>query len=212
MKPVSEVLKNKCIELRVVERLSIRDIKKSLDLSVGTISKILKNYPLTKKEIRSRSRKGASKSNALRKKEISDPSVYYKMVSNKNYSTMQKGKIAETAVLFRLVLNNFNVFGSFFDGDKEDWIVGLCGFSKLVKIQVKSTRRLKACSPLIYLSGSHGERRYKESDFDFIIGYDLYLDRAFVFSWDETKKYKSAITITKESEENWGKIRKVISN
>ena len=131
---------------------------------------------------------------------------------NPNASRHQKAKIAEAAVLFRMTLCGFHVFGSPFDGDKADWMVEVPETGRILKVQVKwaSPNKKRASQPLVRLrciEGHNKSRTYREGDFDFIIGYDLYTDTCYVWSWDEISKLKRSITVTPEAAEKWEKMR-----
>jgi hypothetical protein len=49
-------------------------------------------------------------------------------------------------------------------------------------------------------------RRYMDREFDFIVGYDLFRDTAYVFSWDEVSANKTTVTVSKDAAERWDKI------
>ena len=53
-----------------------------------------------------------------------------------------------------------------------------------------------------------GTRRvaYKAGDFDFIVGYDLFTDTCYVWSWEEVAHFKATVTICPEAEERWDKL------
>ena len=48
--------------------------------------------------------------------------------------------------------------------------------------------------------------KYKQGDFDFLVGYDGFTDVAYVWSWDEVKDYASSIAISESSIERWDKM------
>jgi len=55
----------------------------------------------------------------------------------------------------------------------------------------------------------HGkQKRFQKGDFDFIIGYCLYKDSAYVFSFKETEHLSSTVTVSNESLEAWDKLHK----
>lgn len=62
------------------------------------------------------------------------------------------------------------------------------GFHELTKLQVKwASSRLHGL-PFLKLRCANGRgksRKYREGEFDFIVGYDLFTDTAYVFSYNE---------------------------
>ena len=101
-----------------------------------------------------------------------------------------------------------------FDGDSADWMVEV-PTKRIYKLQVKWTRRSKrGGAPFIPLcsynrkNGKSTSRRLTKEDFDFIIGYDLHKDKAYVFTFEETKNYKSRVTVTDNACEAWDKLLK----
>lgn len=120
----------------------------------------------------------------------------------------QKGRLAEAAILFRLVLEGFSVFGSPFDGEKADWVVLVPNSNKTYKIQVRLTRQTTKGLPYVTLNciRDNINSRLNKEDFDFIVGYNLYNDTAYVFSYDDVKHLKSAVAIRKENAEAWHKM------
>jgi hypothetical protein len=55
-------------------------------------------------------------------------------------------------------------------------------------------------------AGRNKFRRYTDTEFDFIIGYDFYSDTAYVFSRQECEGKKNVITTRASAAEQWGKI------
>lgn len=202
-------LKAECIRLRVEERLSLREIHQRTGASKGSLSGWLKEYPLTREE-RAAKRK-ANQRGGTPKKPRGEESPLHQMM-NPQASRLQKAKIAEAAVLFRMTVCGFNVFGSPFDGDKADWLVEIPETGRIVKVQVKwaaPRRKTSNCVEmrLRCVEGHNKSRTYRKGDFDFIVGYDLYTDTCYVWSWDEVSQYQQAITVSEEAAENWEKMR-----
>ena len=125
------------------------------------------------------------------------------------YSTLQKGKIAEVAVLFRLVLHGLTVYGSIFDGDKADWVVKAPS-GRLITVQVKTARATKTQAPSVKTCCSGplwGTRQsYKEGDLDVLVGYVFRTDTCYVWTWDEIKEHKTSISVTPKAAEAWHKV------
>jgi len=122
-----------------------------------------------------------------------------------------KGRIAEAAVLFRLALHGFDAFSSIFDGDKTDWLVQVPETGKILRIQVRCVNTAKRHGlPAILLTCAerhHKRRRYREGEFDFIVGYYLFNDTAYVFSFDEVVHLKTYVTVSEKYAERWDKLR-----
>ena len=56
---------------------------------------------------------------------------------------------------------------------------------------------------LLTCTEGHGRRRrYECGEFDFIVGYYLFNDTAYVYSFDEVTKYKTLVTISEEHAES----------
>ena len=201
-------LRAECVRLRVEERMSFREIAEVTGASKGSLSLWLRDHPLTeaeKKAKRERGRKGGNP-----KKDRGVESEIHRVVRSNNLNGIQVAKVSETAVLLRLLSQGFNPFGSMFDGDKADWLVEIPQTGKIWKVQVKTARWLSSGLPTVELSSGAGHRngrkRYQQGDFDFIVGFDLYTDTAYVWSWGEVEHLKTSVTICPEAEEKWEKL------
>ena len=202
-------LRAEAIRLRVEERMSLREISAATGAAKGSLSAWLQLYPLTGEEKKERNK--TAKRYVAPKKSHGVESKHHQAVIWRSLTSQQKGKIAEAAILFRLALHGFNVFTSIFDGDKADWIVEAPGIGKADKLQVRCVNStLKYGLPNILLTcaeGHNGRRRYREGEFDFIVGYYLYNDVAYVYSFDEVVKHKTYITVSEDHAERWDKLR-----
>lgn len=201
-------LKLEALRLRKEERLSLREIEEITGASKGSLSKWLKPYPLTKQEKKERQK---NRDRAHLRKDRGQKSGLHQMAKGRSYTRTDKAKISEAAVLLRLVLHQIAVFGSPFDGDRADW-VALTPHDRLLKIQVKwaKTTGLHGL-PYITLTHTAGGRksvRYTKEDFDFIVGYDLFTDTAYVFSYEETATLKRTVSVRKSAAEAWHKLLK----
>lgn len=196
------------IRLRIEERRSLGEIAHLTGASKGSLSVWLRLHPLTQEE--KQSRLNTSGLRVTPRKDQGEESKYHRMVDADRLTRHQKGKIAEAAVLLRLVLGNFTVFGSMFDGDKADWFVEVPGTRKRLKLQVKWVKRMPQGLPLISLlcyEGHCTQRTYQEDECDFIIGYDLFSDTAYVYSFAEVAHLKTAIAVSADHAERWDKLR-----
>jgi transposase-like protein len=199
--------KEQAIKLRVENKLSIKAINKRLDVPKSTLSYWLKPHPLSKKEMRDRMSKAGKKYGRI-PIERGEESSLHKLLDGRTPKSAEKAKIAESAVLLRLFIKGWEVYGSIFEGDKFDWVVNTK--EKLVCIQVKIVSETTNGSPGVKLrcsDGRNGNRKYKEGEFDFIVGYDLYTDTAFVWSWQEIKGM-SQKSVCPEAAERWDKLIK----
>lgn len=197
--------KAEVIRLRVDERLSYNEIQALTGVSKGTLSGWLRDYPLTEEEKRS---KMGGQGYRTPKKERGEESLLHQMVPASSLTTHLRAKVGEAAVLLRLILHGFEVYGSPFDGDKADWVVGTLS-GKLLRIQVKYAYRGKDAVPTVgtRCTQGHGTQSpYQKGDFDILTGYDHFTDTVYVWTWEEVSTYKSSITVCPEAAERWDKL------
>lgn len=204
-------VRDECRRLRIEERLSSAEIVRRTGVSKSTLSGWLKDIPLTDAEARAIA-SNAHKGKLGRKKERGEKSKFFEMVDVKSLTRLDKAKIAEAAVLFRLCLNRFVVYGSPFDGDKADWLVeSLDEKGRTYRIQVRWTKEGRPGNGLPFVSLLCVEkgkmRRYKKGEFDFIVGYCLFNDTAYVYSFDDVAHLKATVSISGEAAEAWHKMR-----
>lgn len=206
-----EILKAECIRLRVDDRMSLTEIHRKTGVSKSTMSAWLRQYPLTEAELqqrqKNRKRYRAPKKDRGQQAEVSKLTGFLGALSKS-----QKGAVSEAAILFRLSLVGCEVFGSPFDGAKEDWVVSVPPEGRLIRVQVKSVTSGQYGLPYVPLRCTEGHntaRRYQEGDFDFVVGYDLFTDTAYVWSWDEVRHLKTTVTICPEAAEAWHKLKPV---
>lgn len=201
-------LKTEAIRLRTKEHKSLKDIADILHISKGTASRWLKLYPLTKEQ---QKKSWISHPKIKREKPTIIESKYQKIIPFSKLSKAQKAQLAETAVLFRLVLHDFTPLSPVFEGDIADWVIRRQD-GKMKTIQVKWAHRNKTSQPTISLRHSSGRRfsgqnsTYTKGSFDFIVGYDYYTDTCYIYSWDEIKNHKACISVSEKHAENWDMI------
>ncbi|MDT4955477.1 MAG: endonuclease [Acidobacteriota bacterium] len=202
-------LKSEAIRLRIKGRHSLREIESLTGAARGSLSIWLKPYPLTEEEKRARSK--LAKRYIPPKKSHGEESKHNRTVAWRNLTPYHKGRIAETAVLFRLALHGFSVYSSLFDGDKADWLVQTPKTGKVLKVQIRcvnATGHHGLPNVLLTCAEGHNRRkRYEEGEFDFIVGYYLYNDTAYVFSFDEVRHLKTYVTVSEEYAERWDKLK-----
>jgi len=92
-----------------------------------------------------------------------------------------------------------------FSSDIGDWIVTRKGSVKGVRIQVKCAYSCATGLPIISLRSSN-RGRYRGGSFDFIVGYDLISDTAYVFTEQEVRHLHASVSASMSSEEAWHKL------
>lgn len=193
--------------MRTEERRSLREIADLLSISKGTASLWLRDTPLSdaEKEARRKTIIGSER------KPRPEASQFAPLVAA--LDRHQKAKLAEIAIIFRLILHQFAVFEPLSPWSGADILVGVLGSTKKISIQVKSVKVSKHGLPSIRLQRSvgnsgHGKmRKYPDGELDVIVGYDAYADRAYVYTWDEVQHLKSSVAVTDAALENWDKLR-----
>ncbi|WP_164929207.1 hypothetical protein [Gloeobacter violaceus] len=201
-----DALRREVIRLRVEKRMSLRQISDVTGAAKGSLSAWLKDYPLTPSEIKERQ----SRAHYVPPKK--DRGELSKHWTDKvaEYTRAQKGRIAESAILFRLHLHRFDVYKAPDDRDKTVWLVRVPATGKIFRIEVRWTRiNKKGGLPSISLhcrAGVGKYRRYADDEFDFIVGYNLYSDTAYVFSSKEISHLSSMVAIRSEAAERWDKL------
>lgn len=194
-------LKAECIRLRVEERMSLKEIQKKTGASRGSLSAWLRPHPLSSQEQQQRMVPPPIRAPKVRGAE----SPLHQLARAHNTSPSHIGRISEAAVLLRLLVHGYTVYGSPFDGDKADWVVDTG--SALHRLQVKTAVLGATGLPAIRLTRNHGKTRYLPGEFDFVIGYDIYTDTAYVWDQQEVQN-KSTVSICPEAMERWDKLRK----
>jgi len=110
----------------------------------STLSYWLRDVPLTDEE----KRKKAEQRIGRPIKDRGEESRWYKQ--SRLLDRNHKGRLAEAAVLFRMILNQFSVFGSPFDGERTDWIVEVPR-GTLYKVQVRWAKENRKGLPCFQL-------------------------------------------------------------
>jgi transposase-like protein len=204
------------IKLRVEERKSLREISREAGVSKSTASLWLREHQLSAEEKEQRQAESDKRKRAARgtraRKRLREPSRFGVRASQ--LPPGRKGWVAEAAVLFRLAVMGFDVYGSSFDGGKFDWVVGTPD-GRVVRVQVKAARYGKSGLPGVALccsNGRHAMRRYRDGEFDVLVGYDLLTDTAYVWLAQELDHIASCIVISKDAEERWDKMHSFVDD
>lgn len=197
--------KAECIRLRVEKRMSLKEIHDQTGASKGSLSKWLANHPLTDEEIAERRSRPRGPSPIAKDRGVE--SRLHQIVRQRKLASVQVAKVAEAAVLLQLLAQGFNPFGSVFDGDRTDWLVE--AGPRIWRIQVKTATQGQQGLPYVALTYGHGRnrRRYVEGEFDFLVGYDLFTDTCYVWSWDEVAHLSTAVSVCPEAAERWDKLQ-----
>lgn len=196
------------VRLRVDERLSLGEIRQKIPVSKAALSLWIKPYPLTQDEMSQRRSRNAPDP-AFTRKNQGEESANHRLARTLGIkqTTAWKGHVAEAAVLYRLVLWGFEPLQAVFEGDSVDWFVRLPS-EKIIRLQVKWAARGRYGLPLIQLTKSG--RKYKPGQLDFFVGYDLFTDIAYVWSWDEVQCKLRTIAISPDAAERWDKLQGVV--
>lgn len=208
---ISEIALREALRLRVEDRKSLREIAAATGLSKATLSPLLKAYPLTWTE--KQAKVIASRATpSVPRKSRGEVSKWWKVAREVGLTPQRAARIAEAAVLFRLVLQGYSPFVSHFDWTKSDIIAESDREShQLLRLQVRVARRSDGDHGLPFVSlrcadGRQGLKRYGPDAFDFLIGYDLYSDTAYVFSAAEVAHLGATVTVSPDFAERWGKL------
>jgi transposase-like protein len=197
--------KDAAVNLRLTERLSVKDIATRLGIAKSTASLWVRDYPLSPQERQARQSQNGKERGGWNKKDRGEESKFHSMVADATLSNDRKDRIAESAVLFRLALLGFSIHSPVFDGDHIDWLVGNPKTHKLSRLQVRSVHDSGTGLPNISLQcflGHSGKRKYTSNECDVIVGYDLFTDIAYVFDY-ASQTNKTWVTITDEAAERW---------
>lgn len=208
--------RSKAILLRTEKRMSFSEISEELGVAKGTLSYWLKKYPLTKEEVKKKASENLAKYNREKKKypgqDRGTESKYHKMIKENELENKQKGRIAESAIFFRASLLNIPFYKAIMDGDKIDCLVHDQKKDLFKKVQIRWAGQWGSKgSPKLRLTCTEGRykyRRYRDDEFDYLIGYNLYTDTAYVYTQNDLKKYKKAISLRPEHAEAWHKLFK----
>ncbi len=206
----NEALRAEAVRLRVEQRLSLREIQVATGASKGSLSVWLRSHSLTEEEVVAR-RVRADASRVGVKRDRAVESTLHASIRGVELTRQQKGRLSETAVLLRLILQGFDPVRSPFEGARVDWWVLIPGVSSApLKLQVKWAYQAKAGQPVVSLEryqGHHARKRMEPEDFDILAGYDLYTDTVYVWTREEVAHHKGHISVSADAAEAWHKMR-----
>jgi hypothetical protein len=202
--------REEAVRLRLEERLSLKEIEARIGVSRGSLSTWLREFPLTEGERMAKWKQKRRNNSSSRRRVVREESKYHRMIDPTALTRQRKAKLAETAVLFRLTLNLFSSYSSIFDGEKIDWLVIDETTGKVIRVEVRSVSNGKYGYPFIRLRCSDGRgrnRRMAPSEFDVLVGYDLYTDTAYVFTAQELEGHEHWVSVSPAAAERWDKLR-----
>ena len=212
MSKKKDALREECIRLRQEQRLSYKDIHEITGASKGSLSLWLRDWPLTAEEIKERcSRNGrASAGRQWSKARLTEgrPALLPGLVNPVAFSTEQKGRIAEAAVVLRLAALNLECYRGVFDKSSIDFIV-FSKYGNAAKVQVRWGRKLREGYLAISLRKSDGRgksRPYSQDEVDFFVAYVFDLDTAYVISAEEAAPLRNMITLKEQYAEDWQQV------
>lgn len=211
----SGAIKQEALRLRIEDRQSLDEISEALGISKSTASSWLRAHPLTAKERQERNRRPKSGRPLNYPNGRSKDSRFLELVNVGKLTSNQKGRIAESAVAFRLALLGYEIYGGSSDGNKVDWIISDPETGKTAKLQVRWASITTGAEPSFKLTCSAGRRktrRLTEREFDFVVAYCLDDDTAYVYSFKETAHIKTQKTVSGDAAEAWSKLNLVLSS
>lgn len=198
--------REQALKMRIQERLSLSEIQEKLGVSRGSLSTWLRGHPLSKEELFKK------RPEANRRQPAIVPgasSRLWGLCPNPTLLTpSEKGRIAEAAVLLRLTILGITPYRSLFEGGRYD-VVAQHPSQEHLTFQVRWARRGSHGAPFLSLQRSHGRgksQRYALGDFDYLVGYDLHEDVAYVFTWSEVESRNHTISLHPQAAEAWDKV------
>lgn len=204
--------KKECIRLRSEEFLSYGEIRARIGkISNATLSMWLRDIPLPEEERRKKWNGGRGIPRAPRR-----PDSKFLCWANLNtMSRREKAGAAKAAVMLRLYLAGLTPYWPDVEGSREDFLIVKEGYNRTARLQVKnalsqrsriSGLRYRPTISIVCNEGHNSTRKYRETDMDFIVGYDITTDDAYVFAFAEAVKNANRITVTESALERWDKI------
>ena len=177
-----------CRRLRTEERMSAHCISSALDLSIATVSAILRDIPLSKEEISAKSSEGAKKRIFL-----SDPQEM-REDDHPNLSTIEKGKLAELYFEAECIKRNIECSKPIFDC-RYDYVVRLNGVFKRVQIKWADSERSSGNIGVHFNSiqprrTKNRVARYSSKEIDMIICYAPSINKFLKFEKDVFEKQR----------------------
>lgn len=165
--------------------------------------------PPSTEQLSMRGRRGGAalrlKWQGVKEKRLLAGSTLWKL-SEKRYCSLSrtvKGKIAETAVLLRLLLLGARAYHPICEDDTSDWLVVLNG--KTLRIQVRLAQFTSGPGSSEYIKLTSRDKKkmriLTKADCDFFIGYSLVKDTCYVIP--VATATKQTVSLIDQHKENW---------
>lgn len=206
-------LEQQAIHMRTIERLSEPQIVKKLGIGKNTIREYLREIPLSKDEIKQKIVEGMIEAGSAF--EDSEGNVVFNKRSDRGESSKafslvrgeltkrRKGQIAESAIRWKLSAHDLDGYFSDYDTAELDGIVVSSRTGKTSKIQIRYAKESRKGLPSASLVRSSDKVKYSKENCDFLIAYDLYQDKAYIYPIEELEQFSSFVSICPQSEERW---------
>lgn len=188
--------------------LSFNAIQRELGISKSTLSYMLRDIELLPEQ---RARLAAAphinKRGRLLKTRPHE-SKYASTAKDPKLDNNQKGRVAEAAIAFRLAIHKIQAFFPASGSSPFDCVAYVN--ATFYKLQIRWARNSQSTGlPYVRLTRSAGRnktRRYSDADFDFLIGYDLTSDTAYVWSCADLRSKNWCVSVSSDTAERWDKL------
>lgn len=196
--------------MRSKSRLSDAAIASELGVAKSTVGLWLRDQQLTAEEkaaVRSSSAKGSRARRRATKNVVSAP--LGSLSISERWPGDKKMRVAEAAVLLRLVVHDIHVYTSPFDGDRVDFVVRTR--RGLKKLSVRWARRSKKGGrSQMSIRKSYGRNRFRAmdaSDADFFAAFCAHEDAVFVWTARELAARRCVVAVSDDARERWDKLK-----
>lgn len=200
--------KEQAIRIRLSDKLSTPIIGEMLGIDGATVRLWTSPYPLSDWEMSEIHRKAGKMSGAITRQrsqaELNLPCRYQEEISTNTYSSTQTGNIAEAAIRRKCQRLHFEFYApaygcAFFDG-----IIYVPQARQAWKVQIKTATHHNKGLPTVSTRSS--KNKYLRETCDFLIGYEIVSDTAYVWSHDELIPFQYRVSLRPDAKENWKKL------
>jgi len=212
MSRTNQETRREALRLRAEERLSLPEIAKRVGVPRSTCYYWIKDAPLAAEERHDR-RAAAARARPKPRKDRGQRSSLHEMAGGRSYTAVEAMAISAAATVLRLAIHKWKVMSSVFDGDTVDFYVTRPDSGRHLKIQVKTARGAGQGLPTVSLRRMHNGRavRYVRGDFDILVGYWLYSNTAYVWTFGEVEGRTASVTVGPSASEAWAKVEQAFS-
>jgi len=189
-------------------RHSLGEIVAAVGKPKSTVNYWLRGRPLPEGEA-SRRRAAHATAHPKPRKDRGERSRLHMMADGKAYTPLEAGTVAELAVATRLAIHRWKVLQPVADGDVVDIYATRHASNRVLKVQVRLAREpIRHSMPTVSLrSMRNGQPVHpKPGDFDVLVGYCLYNDTAYVWTWGEVASKRCSIAVAAPAAEAWDKL------